>query len=66
MNADLKALEDKLAQLIALCRQLRNDNLNLRQELAQARDSSRQMRERLTLAGDRLEALIDSLPEDTP
>lgn len=64
MNADLKALEDKLAQLIGLCQQLRSDNFDLRQELAQAQDAARQMRERLTLAGDRLEALIDSLPED--
>jgi len=63
MEADLKALEEKVTQLLALCQQMRTDNLELRQELAQAQDEVRQLKENMAQAGERLEALIDSLPE---
>ena len=62
MEADLKALEAKLAQLIELCQQLRGENLELRQDLAQAQDDLRQVKESMALAGDKLEALLESLP----
>lgn len=64
MEADLKALEDKVAQLIGLCHQLRTENIDLRQELAQARNDAKQLKENMALAGDRLEALLESLPEE--
>lgn len=63
MEADLKALEDKVSQLLGLCQQMRTENLELRQELAQAQDDMRQLKENMALAGERLEALIESLPE---
>jgi len=62
MEADLKTLEAKVTQLIGLCRQLRSENLELRQELAQAQDDRKQLKENMALASDRLEALIESLP----
>jgi cell division protein ZapB len=62
MDADLKALEEKVARLIALCLSLRDENVQLRQELAQAQDDTRQLRENMTLATTKLEALIDRLP----
>jgi cell division protein ZapB len=65
MDADLKALELKVAQLIGLCQQLRHENHELRQDLAQAQDDVRQLKENMILAGDRLEALIESLPGDS-
>ncbi|HEY8118460.1 MAG TPA: hypothetical protein VIE91_04410 [Methylophilaceae bacterium] len=64
MDADLKALEDKLAQLIALCQQMRAENLELRQDLAQAQDQSKQLQDNMTLASTRLEALVERLPSD--
>ncbi|HLD09011.1 MAG TPA: hypothetical protein VJB68_03070 [Methylophilaceae bacterium] len=64
MDADLKALEDKLAQLIALCQTLRSENLELRQNLAQAQDDTRQLKDSMTQASVRLEALIEQLPQD--
>jgi len=63
MEAELKALEDKVSQLLGLCQQVRTENLELRQELAQAQDDVRQLKENMALAGDRLESLISSLPE---
>lgn len=64
MEADLKALEDKLTQLIALCQLLRSENLELRQELVQAQDETRQLKDNMALASTRLEALIERLPQD--
>lgn len=66
MEADLKALEDKVAQLIGLCQMLRTENIDLRQELAQAQNDARQLRENMTQAGERIEALLETLPENQP
>lgn len=65
MDVDLKALEDKLKQLIGLCQTLRHENLELRQELAQAQDDAKQLRDNMTQASSRLEALLQRLPEET-
>lgn len=65
MDVDLKALEDKLKQLIGLCQTLRHENLELRQELAQAQDDAKQLRDNMTQASTRLEALLQRLPEET-
>lgn len=64
MDADLKALEDKLTQLIALCQMLRTKNLELRQNLASAQDDTRQLKDSMTQASVRLEALIEQLPQN--
>ncbi len=64
MEADLKVLEEKLAQLIELCQLLRAENLKLRQELVQEQDETRQLKENMALASTRLEALIERLPQD--
>lgn len=65
MEADLKALEDKLKQLIALCQSLRVENLELRQDLAQAQDDVKQLKDNMAQAGSRLEALLQRLPEES-
>jgi len=64
MDADLKALEEKVARLVALCQSLREENMQLRQDLAQAQDDTKQLRENVTRATTRLEALIERLPID--
>ena len=63
MDADLKALEDKLQQLLVLCRRLRSENIDLRQELAQAESDVRQLKDKMARAGARLEVLLATLPE---
>jgi cell division protein ZapB len=65
MEADLTALEAKVSQLIGLCQQLRTENMDLRQALAQAQSDVKQLNENMTLAGNRLQALLQSLPEDS-
>ena len=64
MEADLKLLEEKLTQLIALCQALRSENLELRQGLAQAQDDARQLKENMSMASQRLKLLIERLPQD--
>jgi uncharacterized FlaG/YvyC family protein len=45
--------------------QHRAENQQLRLSLAQAQDETRQLRENMALASTRLEALIESLPQET-
>lgn len=63
MDADLKALEDKLAQFIALCQRLKSENHSLRQELAQSQSDAKLLKESMAQAGSRLQAVIEKLPE---
>ncbi len=64
MEADLKALEGKLAQLIAVCQRLKGENHSLRQELAQSQSDSRSLKETMSRAESRLQAILEQLPED--
>lgn len=63
MDADLKALEDKIAQLVVLSQTVRGDNLELRQALALAQDEVRQLKVQMQQASEKLESLIGQLPE---
>lgn len=57
MDADLKALEEKLAKLIAQLKVVRTENVGLRQDLAKLKGN-------MLLASTRLEALMDRLPQE--
>ena len=63
MEADIKVLEQKVGQLVRVCQQLRSENVQLRQELAQSQDDTRQLKDNMTQASHRLEALIEHLPQ---
>ena len=63
MDADLDALEHKLAQLIALTRELRSSNDVLRRQLAAALEHNRELAQRMQQATLRLDALLERLPE---
>ena len=65
MESDLKALEGRIVRLIGLTQQLRTENIHLRQELAQAQDDARKLKENMAQAGTRLQALLERLPEDS-
>lgn len=64
MEAELKSLEDKLAQIIKFCRQLREENHQLRQEVATALNANRQLEDKIGGATKRLEVLLQQIPED--
>jgi cell division protein ZapB len=56
MELDLKKLEEKITKLISLCTDLREENVRLRSDLSQTKDN-------MLLASNKLEHLLESLPE---
>ncbi|MCL5060998.1 MAG: hypothetical protein M1449_11310 [Candidatus Thermoplasmatota archaeon] len=64
MHAELDALEAKIRQVAELCHTLRRDNIALRQQLLAAQQDNKQLATRLDAARTRLQALLDTLPED--
>jgi cell division protein ZapB len=64
MDADLKALEDKILQLMQLSKSLREENDKLRQSLAIVQEAERQLKARMQQAQIRIESIINRLPED--
>ena len=64
MEADMKALEQKLGQFVELCQRLRADNQQLRQQLASAMNDNNQLNEKIGTATNRLESLLNQIPEE--
>jgi len=62
MDDDLKALEQKLSQLISLCEDLRKQNAQLRLDLKATQSDSRLLKANMAQASERIEALMESLP----
>jgi len=64
MEAELKSLEEKINQFVQLCRRLRSENIQLRQQLASATSENKHLSEKISTATIRLETLLTQLPED--
>ncbi len=62
MEAELKALEDKLAQFVEINQRLRDDTQRLRQELASTLHRSKQLEEKILVASERLEQIVKQIP----
>ena len=65
MDAELRSLEDKVNQVVALCQRLRSDNHDLRQQLATALNENKQLAEKIGAASTRLETLLAQIPDET-
>jgi len=63
MEADLKSLEEKITKLISLCSYLREENNQLRGDLLQAQQSTATMKNNMLLASNKLEDLLESMPQ---
>ena len=63
MDADLDALEEKLAQLVQRLTALRDENRELRQQVAARTDENSRLGEKLGAAKSRIEALLRQIPE---
>jgi cell division protein ZapB len=63
MEPELDALEEKLAQLVQRMDALREENRELRQQLANRTDENARSAEKLTAAKSRIEALLTQIPE---
>jgi cell division protein ZapB len=64
MDAELKALETKINQVVEMCARLRADNQELRQQLASAVNQSKRLEEKITSAASRLETLLGQIPSE--
>jgi cell division protein ZapB len=63
MDPELDALEAKLAQLVLRLDALREENRDLRQQLANRTDENARLGEKLGAAKSRIEALLKQIPE---
>ena len=64
MNSELEALEAKIEQVVALVHQLRAENDVLKNQMTAAESERLHLRQTMTAAPERLEGLVDKLPED--
>ena len=64
MHAELDTLETKIRQVAKLCYTLRQENSALRLQLLTAQQDNKQLTTRLEAAKTRLQALLETLPED--
>ena len=62
MDADLKALEEKLSGLISLCSDLRSENAQLRLDLNSTQNDAALLKANMAQASERIEALMERLP----
>jgi len=62
MDAELAALEDRVNTLAMLCQHLRQENHQLRQELAVSRSEGEKLAEKINATKSRLDMLIAKLP----
>ncbi len=62
METEFTSLEAKVAQFVSLCERLREENHDLRQQLAAARTDAKRLHEKIDGAKARLEGLLSRLP----
>jgi uncharacterized protein (TIGR02449 family) len=63
MDAELANLEEKLAQIVQRLKTLREENRELRQQVASRMDENARLGEKLASAKTRIEALLKQIPE---
>jgi len=64
MDAELKALEERIGLLVSLAERLRTENGDLRRQVATAHTENHQLQEKVDAARDRLESLLERIPQD--
>ncbi|HEX4926996.1 MAG TPA: hypothetical protein VFV74_03245 [Burkholderiales bacterium] len=62
VEAEFSSLEAKVAQFVALCERLREENRDLKQQLAVAQSDAKRLNEKIDGAKSRLEGLLNRLP----
>jgi chromosome segregation ATPase len=64
MNVELETLEAKIEQVVALVHQLRAENEVLKNQMTAAEAERLHLRQTMTVARERLEGLMEKIPED--
>ena len=65
MDSEIAVLEQKLAALLADYHRLRAENESLKRELARSQEQQRSLTARMAAASERLDSLLQQLPEST-
>ena len=63
MDEQLSALEDRIHQAVELCRRLRAENDDLRQQVAQLNTENKRLADKINDAKSRLHGLLEQIPE---
>ena len=63
MEPEFSALEERLEQVVQRLKTLREENRDLRQQLAARTDENARLGEKLNAARSRIEALLKLIPE---
>ncbi|HTY02773.1 MAG TPA: hypothetical protein VMC81_03490 [Rhodocyclaceae bacterium] len=64
MDTDIASLEAKVDRVVAYCDELREQNVALRQRVAGLEQEKQALTERMTVARERLETLVEKLPAE--
>lgn len=64
MMNELDSLEQKVTKVVAVVTRLRAENSRLQQQVATLEVEKSRLQDRITAACNRLEALVDQIPED--
>ncbi|MBV1775509.1 hypothetical protein KSF73_07240 [Burkholderiaceae bacterium DAT-1] len=64
MDTELIKLEEKLTTLVGLCRQLRTENQQFRQEILELRRDNKRLSDKVEGARTRIDALLARLPAE--
>ena len=62
MKEELKLLEEKINQFVQLCHHQRTENMQLREQLAEATSENKNLSEEASGATNRLETLLTQFP----
>lgn len=60
---ELEKLEQKLAQLVALAQQVREENRDLRMQMTRLESENKTLHDKVNAARGKLESLIEHLPD---
>lgn len=63
MQAELDALENKLAQILERYQSMREENLRLRQQLVTMENANKQLSDRLAEGRGRMASLLNKIPD---
>lgn len=66
MDADLKRLEDKINKLVSMYSSLQEQNVQLRDDLIEAQKNAEALKNKMLLASQKLEVLLETIPVATP
>jgi cell division protein ZapB len=66
MENELNTLEERIREAVELCKRLRAENIDMRQRVAQLESDNRRLREKVTDAVGRIDALVAKIPENAP